>query len=75
MGFEQSHADPCVFRKFDAEEIVVILVIYVDDFLALTTPSEKMESLVEELRSRYKIENLGETSYYMDCHMTRKREK
>ena len=35
LGFEQSRADPCVFRKFAAGKMEVILVVHVDDLLAL----------------------------------------
>lgn len=54
MGFEQSHEDG---------EIVEILVVYMDERLVLTTTS-KIESLVDELRSRFKIKDPEETSYY-----------
>lgn len=74
MGFEQPHADLCVFRELNVGDIVAILVVYVDDLLAQTTTSGRMESLVEELGFRYKVKDLGEASYYMRCH-TRNHEK
>ena len=40
LGFKQSHADPCVFRKFVAE----------NDLLALTVTKDAMETFVRELR-------------------------
>ena len=32
-GSEQSHADPCVFRRIVDGEVVTVMVIYVDDIL------------------------------------------
>ena len=70
-GFEQSHADPCLFRKFVAGKMEAILVVHVDDLLVLTVTKEAMEIFVGELRSMFKIKYLGEASYYMGCHITR----
>ena len=71
----QSRADPCVFRKFAAGKMEAILAVYVDDLLALTVTKEAMETFVRELRSTLKIKDLGGTSYYMGCHITRDRAK
>ena len=63
LGFEQSHADPCVFRKFVAGKMEAIRVVYVNDLLALTVTKEATENFVGELRSTFKIKDLGEASY------------
>ena len=34
LGFEQSRADPCVFRTFVAGEMEAIFVVHVDQFLS-----------------------------------------
>ena len=36
LGFEQPHADPCVFRKYVAGKMEAILMVHVNDLLALT---------------------------------------
>lgn len=56
---------------------MAVLVVFGDDLLALTTTSEMMASLVEELLigSRFKVKDLSEASHYMECHITRNREK
>ena len=64
LGFEQSHAYPCVSRKFVAGKIEAILVVNVDDPLVLTVTKEAMETFVGELRSTFKSKDLGEVSYY-----------
>ena len=75
LGFEQSHADPCVLHKYVAGKMEAILVVHVDDLLALTVTKEAMKTFVEELRSTFKIKDLGEAAYYMGCHITRDRVK
>ena len=75
LGFEQSRADLCVFRKFVAGKMETILVVHVDDLLALTVTKEAMKTFVGELRSTFKIKDLGEASNYMRCHITRDRVK
>ena len=75
LGFEQSRADPCVFPMFVARKTEAILVVYVNDLLALTVTKEATETFVGELRSMFKIKDLGEASYCMSCHITRDRAK
>ena len=50
-------------------------MVHVDGLLALTLTKEIMETLVGDLRSRFKIKDLGEASYYMGCHITRNRKR
>ena len=71
LGFEQLHVSPCAFRTFVAGKMEAILVVHVDDLLALTVTKEAMETFVRELRSMLKIKYLGEAPYYMGCHITR----
>ena len=75
LGFEQLRADPCVFRTFVAGKMEAILVVYVDDLLALTVTKEAIETFGGELRSTFKIKDLGEASYHKSYHITRDRPK
>ena len=56
-----------MFRKFVAGKMEATLVVHVDDLLALTVTKEAMETFVGELRSTFKIKDLGEGSYYMSA--------
>ena len=38
--FEQSHADPCVFRKIVDGKVVTVIVVYVDDILLASKTKE-----------------------------------
>ena len=73
LGFEQSRADPHVFCKFVAAKTEAILVVHVNNLLALTVTKEAMETFVGGLRSVFRIKDLGEASYCMGCHITRDR--
>ena len=75
LRFEHSRADPFVFRKFIAGKMEAILMVQVDDLLALTVTRKAMETFVGEVRSTFKVKDLGEASYYMGCHITRDRAK
>ncbi|CAM9772712.1 unnamed protein product [Ascophyllum nodosum] len=75
LGLEQTRADPCLFHMFDVGKMEAILVVHVDDLLALTVTKEAMETFVGELCSTFKIKGVGEASYYMGCHITRYRAK
>ena len=52
-GFEQSEADPCVFRKFDDGEMEVAVVVHVDDILAHAQAT--MERFTAELGRKFKV--------------------
>ena len=73
LGFEQSQANPCVFRTFVAGEMEAIVVVHVDQPLALAVKNEAIEIFVRELRATFKIKDLGEASYFVGRHITRDR--
>ena len=64
-----------MFRKFDAGKMEAILVVLVEDLLDLGVTKEVMETFVGELRSTFKIKDLGDASYCMGCNITRDRAK
>lgn len=75
LGFEQSHADPCVFRKDVDEQAEVVAVIHVDDILVASKWSGNIDQFVADLRSRFKIKDLGKATCYMGSHISRNRQK
>ena len=72
-GFERSQADPCVFRRKHLGKVVVIIVVYVDDPLVLSETKQDEHQTLEDLRSSFPIQDIGEVSYYLGCHITRDR--
>ena len=73
MGFEESPAIPCLLRQVVDDEAVMTIVIHMDDLLITTKTKERIDESVKVLGSRVKITNLGETKYYMNCHISRDR--
>ena len=57
----------------DGDKAVVTIVIYANDLLVATKTKERIDESVKVLGSRVKITNLGETKYYMNCHISRDR--
>ena len=58
IGFEQSEAYPCVFRKFDDEEVEMVVVVHVDSTLAHTQATIKR--LAAELEGKFKVMSMVE---------------
>ena len=56
IGFEQSKADPCVFRKVVDGEAEMVVVVHVDDILA----HETMDRFVLELGRKFKLKDMGD---------------
>ena len=64
-GFEQSHADPCMFRIFVGGEVVAVIVVYVDSILLASKTRGDEEQVISDLRSCFKIKDLGEAEIYL----------
>ena len=73
-GFEQSHADPCVFRRIVDGEVVTVIVVYADDILLASKTKEDEGRTLSDPSSCFKIKDLGEAEFYLGCHITRNRE-
>ena len=73
IGFEQAKADPCVFRKVVYGEAEMVVVVHVDDILALAKDQAAMDRFAAELGQKFKLKDMGDAGYYMGCHITRNR--
>lgn len=79
-GFLRSRVDPCVYILFQDRIIVLIIAIYVDDFLILWKDSCERDKIKQSLSTEFKMKDLGpaknciglrithddEGSYYLD---------
>ncbi|CAM9438252.1 unnamed protein product [Chrysoparadoxa australica] len=74
LGFERSRADPCLMIK-RMEGGLVILVIYVDDCLAVGFPKSAVRETVEAIGSRIKIDDMGDAELYLGFKISRDREQ
>ena len=62
-----------MFRQVLRGEVVVIIVVYVDDPLVASETKRDDEQTMKDLRSRFRIKDLGEAGFYLGCHITRNR--
>ena len=73
IGFEQTKADPCVFRKVVDGEAEMVVVVHVDDILAHAKDQAIIDRFAAELGQEFKLKDMGDAGYYMGCHITRNR--
>ena len=73
IGFEQAKADPCVFREVVDGEAEMVVVVHVDDILAHAKDRATIDRFAAELGQKFKLKDMGDAGYYMDCHITRNR--
>ena len=73
LGFKQSLADPCIFVKWENDELTIISV-YVDDLIILADSKETLRSLKAALGNRFKMSDLGELTYCLGLEISRDRE-
>ena len=70
IGFEQAKADLCVFRKVVDGEAEMV-VVHEDDILAHAKDQATMDRFTAELGHKFKLKDMGDSGYYMGCHITR----
>ena len=69
-GFVQSIADPCLYIRVDATNIVY-LIIYVDDFLIAAEDIKLIDQVADFLRQKFQLKDLGILSYYLGMEIRR----
>ena len=75
LGFVRSYYDACLYYKvFNVEEILIIL-IYVDDMLLVSSCKEKIRKLKTQLNSEFEIKDLGCAQKILGMSITRERDK
>ena len=68
--FEKCKADPCIFRKIVDGVVVMIVGVYVDEFL-IGESEEDCESLLASLNKTFPTNNLGDCIWYDGCRIER----
>ena len=59
IGFEQSEANPCVFRKFDDGDVKMVVVVHVG-ILAHSNDQAKMKRFAADLEEKFKVKSMVE---------------
>ncbi|CAM9651462.1 unnamed protein product, partial [Discosporangium mesarthrocarpum] len=70
MGFDQSKADPCLFRYVSTYDVDLLVAVHVDDMVVVGT-REDCDSLSKALSFELQTNNLGPLSLYTGCVFAR----
>ena len=67
IGFKQNPADPCVFTR--CENTMTIVAVYVDDLIVIAKTTEEMQSLKQNLTTRFKMKDMGKLHYCLGINI------
>ncbi|CAM9981230.1 unnamed protein product [Ascophyllum nodosum] len=73
IGLEQAKVGLCVFRKVVDGGTEMVMVVHVDDILVHAKDQATMDRFAAELGQKLKLKDMGDTGYYMGCHIRRNR--
>ena len=66
IRFEQSNADPCVFRKVNDGEVEMGAVVHVNDILAHAKDQATIERFAAERGRKFKLKDMND-NYNMEA--------
>ena len=72
MGLQQTSSDPCLYTNREGEMIIV--AVYVDDILLACNSMKKMEQVKKELGGYFKVNDLGELTYFLGVKIIQTKE-
>jgi hypothetical protein len=64
IGFEQSSTDPCLY-VLHGDDGYIAITIYVDDIISIDNNTKLREEIVEKMRARFKITDLGTAKWIL----------
>ena len=70
FGFEESHADPCMFIQSTGNSKLII-VLYVDNGLVAANKTEDLSIFISELKAEFKITS-KRADYFLGLEIERK---
>src|SRR6202522_4711304 len=69
FGFKRVCSDPCVYIKWDGDD-VIILTVWVDDILLFATSEKLIEQIISDIRSVWEVTVLGEPTKIVGIEIT-----
>ena len=72
-GFRRGTADPCLYSKC-VDGVWIYVLIYVDDILIASCNEDFVIKIGEQLANEYKVNCLGEITYYLGLQITKSKE-
>lgn len=70
IGLKRSSFDPCVYYKVNGDRVIIIAV-YVDDFLVFSNQPRWVEYVKEQLMSKFHMKDLGKAEQVLGMRITR----
>jgi len=70
IGAVPSAADLCIYRM-STENVRVLVVVYVDDILIMSSKRKTTNMIKEHLGSKFEVKELGEASRCLDIDVTK----
>ena len=74
LGMKVSDADACVFVKL-VNSTRIYLILHVDDFIIASNDAKEKAFIVDTLKERYSLKQLGEVNRYTNYQVSRNRVK
>jgi len=69
LGYKASVADKCVFTCIDANSHLIIIAVYVDDFLFISKSLKFVESSKSEISSHFEMKDLGPAKWILQIEL------
>jgi len=69
LEYKASVADKCVFTYIDANGHLIIVAIYMDDFLFISKSLKFVESSKSEISGHFKMKNLGPAKWILQMEL------
>jgi len=70
-GFVPSTADPCIFVRHLEGHLQCILLIYVDDMLAVTERQDEADAVKAQLKDRFELRDMGPATHFVGMKVER----
>ena len=71
LGFRQSGFDPCLIYKISKKEFTIATLV-VDDMLIASKCKQHADDLINGLRKKYKLKDMGDARYTLGIHIDHK---
>ena len=69
LGYKVSVADKCVFICVDANGHLIIIAVYVDDFLFISKSLKFVKSSKSEMSSHFEMKDLGPAKWILQIEL------
>ena len=69
LEYKVSVADKCVFTHIDANSYLIIVAVYVNDFLFISKSLKFVESSKSEMSSHFKMKDLGPVKWILQMEL------